>query len=256
MQRHLVAVQVDEHCRSRRRCDGCGAQRPLKDLRLRHLTSLFGVVEVRAPRFGPCRCGIACRRSTTPVAEIMPDRCTPEYERVVAAMGAALPYRRALTLLGEFSPLGEAPAVETTRQRTMRVGARLERAAQVTQAPAATPGTDAIALGIDAGHVRSVRSYQVRSFEALVAQISSGEGEAVTFAGVPAEADRQSQQLRGVLLRLGATPNTPVTILSDGADGPRSPGERACIGPTSYSPTRSSGPAGASGTARFSAPWT
>ena len=60
LQRHLVAAQVDEHCRSRRRCDRCGAQRPLKELRPRRLTSLFGVVEVRAPRFGPCRCDVAC----------------------------------------------------------------------------------------------------------------------------------------------------------------------------------------------------
>ena len=96
VQRHLVAAQVEEHCRSRRRCDRCGAQRPLKHWRPRRLTSLFGVVAVQAPRFDPCRCGIACRRSITPAAEIMPDRCTPEYERVAAAMGAALPYRRAL----------------------------------------------------------------------------------------------------------------------------------------------------------------
>jgi hypothetical protein len=32
----------------------------------------------------------------------MPDRCTPEYERVVAKMGGLLPYRRARTLLSEF----------------------------------------------------------------------------------------------------------------------------------------------------------
>lgn len=235
VQRHLVAAQVDEHCRGRRRCDRCGAQRPLKDLRPRRLTSLFGVVEVRAPRFGPCRCGIACRRAITPVAEIMPDRCTPEYERVVAAMGAALPYRRALRLLGEFFPLGDAPAVETTRQRTLRVGARLERAALVPlQPPAAAPEAGLIALAIDAGHVRSVRSHHVRSFEVFVAQVSGDEGTSVVFSSVPAEADRQQQQLRGVLHRLGATPSTPVAILSDGADGPRSLGEAACIGPTSH----------------------
>src|SRR3954464_14311204 len=70
VQRHLVAAQVEEHCRSRRRCDRCGAPRPLKDLRPRRLTSLFGMVEIRAPRFGRCRCGIACRRSITPAAEI------------------------------------------------------------------------------------------------------------------------------------------------------------------------------------------
>src|SRR3712207_3905687 len=107
VQRHLVAAQVDEHCRNRRRCNRCGAQRPLKDLRPRCLTSLFGTVAVRAPRFGPCRCGVACRRSLTPAAEVMPDRCTPEYKRGVAAMGAALPYRRALTLLAELFPLGD-----------------------------------------------------------------------------------------------------------------------------------------------------
>jgi hypothetical protein len=235
VQRHLVAAQVDEHCRNRRRCDRCGTQRPLKDWRPRRLTSLFGVVVVRAPRFDPCRCGVACRRSITPVAEIMPDRCTPEYERVVAAMGAALPYRRALRLLGEFFPLGNAPALETMRQRTLRVGARLERAALTPpQPPAAAVETDAIALGIDGGHVRSVRRYQVRSFEVVVAQVGGDEDKSVVFSSVPAEADRQSQQLRGVLHRLGATPSTPVTILSDGADGPRSLGEAACIGPTSH----------------------
>jgi hypothetical protein len=235
VQRHLVAAQVDEHCRGRRRCDRCRAQRPLKDQRPRRLTSLFGVVEVHAPRFGPCRCGIACRRSITPVAEIMPDRCTPEYERVVAAMGAALPYRRALALLEAFFPLGNTPAVETTRQRTLQVGARLERAALApSQPPAVAPEASSIALAIDGGHVRSVRSYQVRSFEVFVAQISGGEGKPVAFSSVPAEADRQQLQLRGVLRRLGATSNTPVTILSDGADGPRSLGEAACIGPTKH----------------------
>src|SRR3712207_5886379 len=143
VQRHLDAAQVEEHCCNRRRCDRCGTRRPLKDLRPRRLTSLFGVVEVRAPRFGPCRCGIACRRSVTPAAEVMPDRCTPEYERAVAAMGAALPYRRALALLTEFFPLGDAPAVETARRRTLRVGARrnpwnfpvLARLAQAQQDP-------------------------------------------------------------------------------------------------------------------------
>jgi hypothetical protein len=42
------------------------------------------------------------------------------------------------------------------------------------------------------------------------------------------------QQLRGVLHGLGATPVTPVTILSDGAEGPRSLGEAASPGPTHH----------------------
>jgi hypothetical protein len=115
LQRHLVQAQTEEHCQSRRGCEYCGAQRPLKDFRPRRLISLYGVVEVRAPRFGPCRCGVASRRTLTPVAEIMPDRCTPDHERTLAKMGSLLPYRRARSLLDEFFPLGDAPEVETIR---------------------------------------------------------------------------------------------------------------------------------------------
>ena len=78
LQVHLVQAQAEDHCRRRRRCQRCGAQRPLKDQRSRRLVSLFGTVEVRAPRFTPCRCAVTCRRTLNPVAEIMPDRCTPE----------------------------------------------------------------------------------------------------------------------------------------------------------------------------------
>jgi len=92
----------------------------------------------------------------------------------------------------------------------------------------------AIALSIDGGHVRSVRSYQVRSFEVMLAQVSNDDGKQVVFSSMPAEADRQRDQLRGVLHGLGATPATPVTILSDGADGPRTLGEAASVGPTHH----------------------
>ncbi len=59
VQHVLVTAQADAHCRHRRRCSHCGAARPLKDHRSRRLVSLFDTVEVRAPRFEPCRCGVA-----------------------------------------------------------------------------------------------------------------------------------------------------------------------------------------------------
>jgi hypothetical protein len=181
--------------------------------------SLFGVVEVHAPGFGPCRCGVASRPTITPAAEIMPDRCTPEHERTLAKMDALLPSRRARSLLEDFFPLGDAPEVETIRQRIMHVGARPEH--EAVAPPTSAPSTEArsIALAIDGGHVKSVCSYQVSSFEVFVAQVSNDDGKPVVFSSVPAEADRQQQQLRGVLHRLGATQRTPITILSDGATG-------------------------------------
>src|SRR5580658_3240372 len=151
LQRHLVQAQTEDHCRRRRRCQRCGAPRPIKDKRTRRLLSLFGTVNVPAPRFEPCRCAVTRRQTLSPVSEIMPDRCTSKYERVVAKMGASLPYRRARTLLSEFLPLDDIPSVETARQRTIPVGARLEKEA-ATSAKVAEPTlseTKSIALSID-----------------------------------------------------------------------------------------------------------
>jgi hypothetical protein len=68
----------------------------------------------------------------------------------------------------------------------------------------------------------------------MLAQVSNDDGKQIVFSSMPAEADRQCDQLRSVLTGLGATPDTPVTILSDGADGPRSLGESASVGPTHH----------------------
>jgi hypothetical protein len=140
-------------------------------------------------------------------------------------MAPLLPYALARTLMSEFLPLGDLPAVGTTRRRTMRVGARLEQQAvaihplaprpkpRQSRSPSTAVMCDRFA-GI--GFVRSV-----------LAQVSNDDGKQLVFSSMPAEADRQREQLRGVLRGLGATPVTPVTILSDGADRPRSLGEAA-----------------------------
>ena len=193
LQVHLVQAQAEDHSRRRRRCQRCGALRPVKDQRSRQLVSLFGTVEVRVPRFTPCRCAVTCRRTLNPVAEIMPDRCTPEYERTVAKMGSLLPYRRARTLLAEFLPLGKPQAVETTRQRTLRVGTRLEQEAVARAGSKPSVATKSIALSIDGGHVRAARQNQGRTFEVLLAQVSNDEGKQVVFASVPAKATRPSR---------------------------------------------------------------
>ena len=68
----------------------------------------------------------------------------------------------------------------------------------------------------------------------MLARVSNHNGKQVVFSSMPAEADRQRDQLRGVPHGLEATPGTPVTILSNGAEEPRSLGEAACVGPTRH----------------------
>src|SRR3954452_19197279 len=234
LQRHLVQAQTEEYCRSRRGCPRCGVQRPLKERRPRQLRSLFGVVTVHAPRFAPCRCSVTHRQTLSPAGEIMPDRCTSDYERTLAEMGARMPYRRAGALLDNLFPLGMPPVVETIRQRTLRVGARLECQAAASSRSTPAVAASSLTLSIDAGHVRAVPTHQVRTFEIIVAQASNDNGKHMVFASMPDEAYHQAQQLRGVLHNLGATQTTPVTILSDGAAGPRAAGEAASLGPTHH----------------------
>jgi hypothetical protein len=79
LQTRLVEAQALAYCAARRRCRHCGRMRPLKEWRRRRLATLFGTVDLAAPRFKPCRCGVASRRYLNPLSEFLPDRCTPEF---------------------------------------------------------------------------------------------------------------------------------------------------------------------------------
>ena len=79
--------------------------------------------------------------------------------------------------------------------------------------------------------MKSIKTYQVRSLEVMLARVGNDQGREVVFSSMPTEADRQVRQLHHVLRRLGATATTPVIILRDGAEGPRSLGAAASVGP-------------------------
>jgi hypothetical protein len=64
---------------------------------------------------------VAVCNSISPVTEIMPDRCTPEFERVLAKLAALLPYRRARAFLEDFFPVGDPPTIDTIQRRTIRI---------------------------------------------------------------------------------------------------------------------------------------
>ena len=60
LQTSMVCDQMAEYAACRRICVHCEVLQPLKERRTRRLQTLFGTVEVAAPRFKVCR----CRRST------------------------------------------------------------------------------------------------------------------------------------------------------------------------------------------------
>ncbi len=94
LQAGVLCGQVAEHAALCRACPGCGALQPLKDRRTRRLQTLFGTVEVEAPRFKMCRCRLTTALAGavlfSPVCALLTARCTPELERVQAELGARL----------------------------------------------------------------------------------------------------------------------------------------------------------------------
>ncbi len=137
------------------------------------------------------------RTTRSPVTEIMPDRCTPDYERFWPARRFAAVSARSCHAVG-LLPIGAAPAVDTIHQRTLQVGASLEREAIAVPPSMPAAEAEAIELSIDSGHVRELWRYQVRTFEVFVAQISTDDRKQITFSSVPVEAEQQAQHLRGV----------------------------------------------------------
>jgi len=128
LQASMLCGQVAAYAAHHRACVECGVLQPLKDRRTRRLQTLFGTVELEAPRFKLCRC-----RLTTPLAEVLfspvcallSTRCTPELERVQAELGARTSFRDRVRILEALLPVSPANH-ENLRSRTHAVAVRLE----------------------------------------------------------------------------------------------------------------------------------
>ena len=125
----MVQSQVAEYAACHRVCPQCRVPQPLKDRRARRLQTLFGTVEVEAPRFRVCRCRpLAPTAAVTlsPVCALLTARCTPELERVQAELGARTSFREAARILEALLPASPANH-EGVRNRTHVAARRWRR---------------------------------------------------------------------------------------------------------------------------------
>jgi len=84
LQASMLYGQVAAYAAHHGVCATCGVLQPLKDRRTRRLRTLFGTVEVEAPRFKVCRCRLTTPLAGTvlfsPVCALLSACCTPELE--------------------------------------------------------------------------------------------------------------------------------------------------------------------------------
>jgi hypothetical protein len=74
----LVAHQVDAAVAAQVPCPGCGRARRHKDTRAIVVRSLFGTLRLPSPRWWHCDCQAQPTRTFQPLAELLPERTTPE----------------------------------------------------------------------------------------------------------------------------------------------------------------------------------
>jgi len=228
LQASMLCGQVAAYAAYHRACTACGVLQPLKDRRTRRLQTLFGRVEVEAPRFKVCRCRVTTSLAgvtVSPVCALLTARCTPELERMQAELCARTSFRDGVRILEALLPVSPA-SHESLRSRTHAVALQLEAAdrqaaAEITAvrdepAKAAAADANRPVVMLDGAYIRAVPGHQVRNFEAICGKVEREGHTTRRFALVRSVAGQPHALLRAALLDQGWREGGAVTAISDG----------------------------------------
>jgi hypothetical protein len=106
LQDTLVKEQVTAFVTQQQTCPSCGTPRRCKGHHQIVVRSLFGTLTLVSPRLYTCACQADdSRRSSSPLAELLSERTTPELRYLEAKWAALLPYGVTVDVLEEVLPL-------------------------------------------------------------------------------------------------------------------------------------------------------
>lgn len=147
LQKQIVTAQVKQHCVSIRLCSGCGKAFRTKGYYQSTLRSVYGNVGMRIRLLHACSCSESQARTFSSLFTNK-NPITPELRYLTAKLAALLPFGKVADFLGELSPLAVQTTAGTVRNRTMKVGRRLQKTAEVFSASSTTaPG--GLVVGLD-----------------------------------------------------------------------------------------------------------
>lgn len=225
LQELVVGEQLRRHCEEKGSCPVCHRRRSLKEHRRRQFYTVFGKLNVPAPRFDACR-GCGEQRTVSPVSDLLPERVSSELRDLQVKLAAAVPYRRASAILRQILPDTAGLNHATTRNRTLAVGKRIEQEIcdEIDHPQAIAVPAQQMVVGIDGAFVKAGTREpgQRHQFEILTGRIETTQRSGGEAFAVVRDLDRAKQKVQAVLRRSGRdAKNTELTILSDGEDGLR-----------------------------------
>ena len=136
-------------------------------------------------------------------------------------MAALLPFGKAADFLGELLPLSAQTTGTTVRNRTMKVGKRLQKSARALADTSTASSCEEVVVGLDGGYVRSRHPRPERNFEVVAGKVLDKNGDATRFAFVREGGAEAVNAADLALSQRGVNESTSVTVLTDGDAGLR-----------------------------------
>ncbi len=233
-QQAMVAEQVREFIKKSESCPHCLRKRLSKGKHRIVYRTLFGKMELDSPRLFYCGCELAkespLAKSFSPLANVLPERASPELLYLEAKFGARISYDLSRQLLAEVLPLHEEFNAATIRNHLHLVGERLESELGeekdffIEGCPrdwARQPRPEMpLTVGIDGGYVHSNHppSRTEGWFEVIVGKSIKADGTAKCFGFVCGQDRKPRRRLFQVLQSQGMQMNQQITFLSDGGE--------------------------------------
>ena len=220
LQSQIVTEQIQRYVASVKACPECGKAFRTKGYYRTTLRSVYGKVGMRIRRLRKCPCsGLDAESFSTLFTNKSP--ITPELRYLTAKMAALLPFRKVTDFLGELLPLSAQATASTVRNRTMKVGRRLEKSAELLATAASGGDCQQLVVGFDGGYVRNRHQRPERNFEVVAGKALDGDGHATRFAFVRNGGSEAGRAVGRALRRCGVNQSTSVTVLTDGDAGLR-----------------------------------
>ena len=220
LQRQMVTAQVQRHGASIKCCSRCGKAFRTKGYYQSTLRSIYGKVPMRVRRLKGCSCTESQQRSYSTIFTNK-NPITPELRYLTAKMAALLPFGKAADFLGELLPVSAQTTVNTVWNRTMKVGKRLQKSAEVLVDRSIRNPCRAAVVGLDGGYVRARHQRPERNFEVVAGKVLDEEGNTTRFAFVREGGSEAASAAGLALRRSGVNESTSLTVLSDGDAGLR-----------------------------------
>lgn len=240
-QRNLVEQQVAEYSFQQKSCLHCSKKLLRKDKRKIVYRTLFGKLHLQSHRLFHCSCQEHLTRSFNPLANLLPERTSPELLYIESKYASLMSYGLSVRLLEEILPVEGEISTTSVRNNLHSFGQRLEdelgeeKEVYIEGSPRdweELPRPDLpLVLGMDGGYVRfyDKESKKAGNFEVLVGKSIKSDGKTKRFGGVYCYDTKPQRRIFEVLKSQGMQMNQQVTFLSDGDDKIRE--LQSCLNP-------------------------